>query len=352
MSPRIAIVGGGIAGALLAWRLSRRPYGLRPDVYTGELEPGSGSPADATGASGGLVRGFEPVVAQCREAAESLAELLAEPRLRAWADFREVGSVYVLRPEAHHDVCMATVEAEVPGSARVVPPQTLASTHPFRRLPDAAVCIVEDRGGYLSPGHFRGAVLQHLAAEGLTIRRDDVATVMPDPAVCLSSGTVAAYDVVVVAAGAWTPALLRKSGLPADDFKTKQIQYSLYDSPLPGLGAFVDETSGLYGRSDGRDGVLLGLPCEIWDADPAAPVPDAALARRVRVQAAASFGPAIAGVRERKVVVAVDCYADEPGLRLRRVLPGLQVYTFTAGSGASAKTALAASRIAAAALAG
>ena len=47
-------------------------------------------------------------------------------------------------------------------------------------------------------------------------------------------------------------------------------------------------------------------------------------------------------------VSAADCYSDPPGLALRHVTGAM--HTFTGGSGGAAKTALAASRIAARAL--
>ena len=54
------------------------------------------SDADATGASGGLVRGFETDPGLCLAAAESLAEIRASRTLRDWSGYREVGSVYLM----------------------------------------------------------------------------------------------------------------------------------------------------------------------------------------------------------------------------------------------------------------
>jgi glycine/D-amino acid oxidase-like deaminating enzyme len=88
---RVAIVGGGIAGALLGWRLTQVTDRVDVEVFAGG-RPGA---ADATGASGGLVRGYESDAVACRLAAESLAELVGSPTLREWSDYREVGSVYL-----------------------------------------------------------------------------------------------------------------------------------------------------------------------------------------------------------------------------------------------------------------
>jgi len=52
---RIAVIGGGIAGAMLAWRLTDHRDDVEVHLYTG-------APArrfDASSASGGLIRAFE-----------------------------------------------------------------------------------------------------------------------------------------------------------------------------------------------------------------------------------------------------------------------------------------------------
>src|SRR5262245_47839856 len=67
----VAVVGGGIAGAMLAWRLrqaaARR---VAPHLFTG----GPRVRIDASTASDGIVRGFETDPGLCRYAADSLAE--------------------------------------------------------------------------------------------------------------------------------------------------------------------------------------------------------------------------------------------------------------------------------------
>jgi protoporphyrinogen oxidase len=58
---RIAIVGAGIAGALLAWRIRQQAPKTVLDIFTKD-EPDT---ADASGLSGGMVRGFEVSVSAC-----------------------------------------------------------------------------------------------------------------------------------------------------------------------------------------------------------------------------------------------------------------------------------------------
>jgi FAD dependent oxidoreductase len=287
---------------------------------------------DATAASGGLVRGFEREAVACLLAAESLAEMRAD--FRDVAGYREVGSVYLLEPEFDPAGSVEIVDAVLPGSV------TVRTGEPF----PGTTAIMERRAGYFSPARLRAAVLARL---GDVVRREPVERIETPAAVRLAGGRAARYDVVVVAAGPWTPALLTASGLAVDGLRTKQIQYAVCDWRGEGLGAFVDDVTGLYGRPDDR-GFLLGVPGDRWDVDPAAVRPDPELLELLVARAHERLGlPTDCALR---TVAAADCYAHPPGLALREVVPG--VFTFTGGSGGAAKTVLAASRRAARRLVG
>ncbi|WP_027341488.1 NAD(P)/FAD-dependent oxidoreductase [Hamadaea tsunoensis] len=331
--PRVAVVGGGIAGALLAWRLS----GHRVDVYTGPVR------SDATAASGGLVRAFEADEAACRDALASLTELLGDARLREWAQYRESGSLYRL-PAGDGETAaarVALIEQALPGSAEVIEPP-----HPLlAALGEPAVAVVERQAGNISPHALRNAALAH---SGATVCPEPVAAVVAD-GVILADGQGRDYDAVVVSAGAWTPKLLAASGLPDPALRTKQIQYSVFPRAGSVDRPFVDDITGLYGRTFADGTLLLGLPGQRWDVDPSALTVDAPLATRVRQVAADVLGDRHTGAPDR-IVVAADCYHGDPGLRLRPVPGGGSLFTFTGGSGGAAKTAVAASRTAASAL--
>jgi glycine/D-amino acid oxidase-like deaminating enzyme len=340
---RVAVVGGGLAGALLAWRLCRASERVAVEVFA--ALPAGG---DATGASGGLVRGFELGPQACRLAADSLAELRADAMLRESAAYQEVGSVYLLPPGSDPTEPVRLVGERLPGSLALLTGADLRAAYPFRGLPAGTVAVAERRAGYLSPAALRTAALSWLASPA---RRVPVEVLDPAPALRLADGTTHGYDAVVLAAGAWTPAVLAASGLATGALRTKQIQYSVYPARLP-LGAFVDDTTGLYGRPAGDGAFLLGLPCDRWDVEPASVRPDAALVERVAVEAHVRLGAPVPRARPQRTVASFDCYADPPGLALRTVVPGAALFTFTGGSGGAAKTVLAASRAAATALLG
>ncbi|MFB6722712.1 FAD-dependent oxidoreductase [Kribbella sp. NPDC056345] len=335
---RIGVIGAGIAGSLLAWRLSSQ---AGVDLITGP--PGT----DATAVSGGGVRGFETHPLQRRLAIDSLTELLGT--LHDQATYTETGCTYLLPEYDGLAAAVAEVEHAHPGSTSVVD-RTELRRRGWHGLPEGTVGVCERRAGFIDPDRLRQTVVRRLAT-GRTSR------VLTGPVLRLltqSDGSVACrlpgrteqYDAVVVATGSWTPTFLAENQLP-DHTKTKAIQIAVYQvaGDLPTM--FVDETSDLYGRptADGR--LLLGVDTQRWSVPPgsSAPIPDLA-AQAVRI--AAERLPHLELSAPGHLVSAADCYADPPVLTLWPVPGGThRLYTFTGGSGGSVKTALAASRAAA-----
>ncbi len=342
---RVCVAGGGIAGTLLAWRLAHRP-----EVEHVELLLGEDRSTDATEQSGGVVRAYERHHEARRLAADSLAELESSPVLRTWSDYRRTGSVYLRRGGDGLDRELHDIDERVPASVRLAGAEDLASMG-WAGLPEGTVGVVERRAGYISPARLRFALLADLAA-----RRDvRVVRAAAGAVVVRADGTVTAsagggrrtHDVAVLAAGAWTPALLHASGLSPEGLRTKAIRCAAFAvrgaaRPVP----FADETSGLYGRpgSDGR--LLLGIATDEWDVAPGRPARPARHLAIARLAQARMPWLRLGGAQ--RSVDATDCYCDPPILALRPVAgEDGPIHTFTGGSGGSIKTALAASREAA-----
>ena len=229
-------------------------------------------------------------------------------------------------------------------------------------MPADAVGVGERFAGSISPDGLRRGVLDDLGRRpGVRVLPAPVSAVEPTaagvrlagPSGGRGTGPAAAgrYDLVVVAAGRWTGALLERSALPAAGLRTKCVQYTVHPVAGPRPPAFVDETSGLFGRPVGRDRMLLGVPVDVWGVDPDVPV-DVPTARADALRQAARRLPAMHIVDGPVVrAVSADSYAYPPMLALRPVQGSDdRVLTFAGGSGGSAKTALAASRRAAALL--
>ena len=336
---RVGIVGGGLAGAALAWRLVCDQSELRVHLFTDN----PGNRPDATAVSGGLVRGFEPDPDCCRDAVASLWELLDSPVLRSWADYQEIGSLYVCAgstPPRHVNL----LRQVTPDAVEVLSATEVADRYGWRGLPGDTVALYERRAGYISPHRLRDALIADAVRRGLRLESGPVTALTEYPGCRLADGSTVRCDAVVVAAGRWTGALLATNGLSGWPLRTKRIQFGVYPGPGTPVPAFVDETTGLYGRSMPGGEVLLGLPDHRWDLAAEDPRPDPDLAARVTATAAARFPAGWRGT-PRRLVVGVDSYHPVPGLRLRQVIDA--VYTFAGGSGGSVKTVLAASRAAA-----
>lgn len=355
---RACIVGGGLAGGLLAWRLTQRPgpgaADPGPGRLTVDLVCGPRCRGDATAASGGAVRGYEVDPAQRRLALASLAELRDSPTLRRWAGFRPGESVYLPGHSAGIESAVREVDRAFPGSVELVPGRVLAAGG-WAGVPEAAVAIRERTGGHLWPGRLRDAVVAEAAArQRVRLRAAPLTglTLAPGGPVRLwVAGRRFEYDLVVLAAGAWTPALLQRAGLPVDGLRTKSIQYSVHQVAGECPPQFVDELAGAYGRPDGAGRLLLGAPTDQWGVDPDRPPVTEAHHERARRAVRARFpalrlGPAV------RTVGSADCYGPSPTLSLRAVAgTDGRVFTFTGGAGGAVKTALAASREAVSALA-
>ncbi|MEV0678817.1 FAD-dependent oxidoreductase [Actinosynnema sp. NPDC050436] len=332
---RVGVVGGGLAGALLAWRLRESSDRVRVEVVARDR-----SRADASEVSGGLVRGFELDPEVGRDAADGLAEVRGDARLREWSGYREIGSSYLVPRGVDPAGSVRVVDERLPGSAEVVGAAELRRRFGYRELRDDAVGVLERHAGHLSPARLRDSALAWAVEHGVHLVRS-TARLLDGPALRTSDGVRREYDALVVAAGAWTPGLVDHGG----ELRAKQIQYGVYRIDLPGLGAFVDDDTGLYGRPWGDGTFLLGLGCDRWDQAPEDVRPDPVLADRVAAEARRRFGVTADVPPPELLVASSDCYRTPPGLRLRPAGPG--VFTFTGGSGGAAKTAVAASRIAA-----
>jgi glycine/D-amino acid oxidase-like deaminating enzyme len=390
MVVRVLVIGGGLAGSLLAWRLAQRP-GTAVEVCTGNTGAGGAGGADATAASGGAVRAYDTLPEQRELAIASLVELLGSRVLRAWAGYRETGFAYLRHgaatPGADAVLAaeLAEIERALPGSADLTSPaeafgalgalgvsgasgafggQGGGAGGPGWAGDDNRVVVRERRAGQTSPGGLRDAVLADLAARPRVVLRDA-------PLDRLTAAIAREYDAVVLAAGAWTPALLRASGLPAGGYRTRSIQYTVYDAGPVRPPAFTDEETGLYGLPTADGGLLLGVPAREWDVPPGATSvtlsrPDPTASRQDQPasrqgqpssrpdQAARLAAECFPGLKlgdARRRVGAADCYCDPPVLALRPVsgLSGAvpRLFTFTGGSGGCAKSALAASQRAA-----
>jgi glycine/D-amino acid oxidase-like deaminating enzyme len=339
---RVCVIGGGIAGAMLCWRLAQQP-----EVSEVLLAPGPAQPADATAVSGGSIRAFEIEPVQRALALESMAELSGDPVLARWAGFVGCGSVYVPRDPSGLPEAAAEINAVLGDSASLLDAQALRRGG-WSGIGDEVVGILERQGGYLSPQQLRLAALADLAGRTerrFTLLENGYVTDLAPGSFTLNQ-TRLSFEVVVLATGAWTPTLLRQSGFDPAGLTTKGIQYTVHQATGALATSFVDDICDLFGKPV-PGGVLLGLPTQAWGAPPTGLAADRQLSRSAAALAVSRF-PALQLHSFSEPVTAVDCYAADGILDLRPVdgADG-RLLTFTGGTGSAAKTVIAASRRAA-----
>jgi glycine/D-amino acid oxidase-like deaminating enzyme len=225
-------------------------------------------------------------------------------------------------------------------------PAELRALQPFMRVDDVGAAAYEPQSGYASPADVvagfgrrareRGAqVLEWTAATGLA-GGDGRVTGVETSAGRLEAGAV------VVAAGAWAPALCRTVGL-ALPARVKGIDTVLVTRP-PELAAphatVIDTVQGTYFRPESGVLTIVGVPCQDYDLDPdtvgtglpphAAGEGAALLTHRI---------PAMERATLARGFRAFDLYSDDRHAILGRV-PGLDgLYLATAFSGAGFKVA-------------
>jgi glycine/D-amino acid oxidase-like deaminating enzyme len=257
----------------------------------------------------------------------------------------------------------AEVAAALPGSVRLLTADELreqgwadldnstdSGTESGTDSGSSVVAIAERQAGYLDPERLRSQALADLAGRSNVELLPDGAVTGLAPGRFDLAGTGHSADVVVLAAGAWTPALLRAGGWDDAGLRTKAIQYTIFEVAGWRPGTFVDEVTGLYGKPTGT-GQLLGLPTQAWDVPPDGPRPDQALSDAVFSLAQRRF-PRLRLAPGAHPVAALDCFSEDLRLELRPVAgTDGRLCTFTGGSGGAAKTVLAASAQAARSLA-
>lgn len=265
----IAIIGGGVQGASLAFHLAKA--GSRPIVLD---RPGV---INATGRSSGLVRMHYDLPENSSLAWRSLQVF------RNWADavggdcgFTRTGFLQLVPPELSDRLrSNVRMQADLGIPTLVVDARDVARLAPQMVVDDIDVAAYEPESGYADPAgaaagllaaarRLGGSVRQTACVEAILTDGDRVAGVRT------SEGDVGA-DVVVLAAGAWSAQLA--AGIGVDLPIRSWVHDTAYVVRPPGFGpipAFIDFGRAMYARPEGRHLVLVGLE----DHNPLRDTPD------------------------------------------------------------------------------
>jgi sarcosine oxidase subunit beta len=263
----VAIAGGGIMGASLAFALTRR--GVRDVLILERRTAGSG----ATGKTGALLR---------QHYSNRPEATLAHLSLLTFQHWRDVvggdcgyvpcGLIVTVATSGPDDPNIAHLRANVALQqsvgikAEVVTPDDLRALQPFARFDDLVVAAYESESGYADSIAATRGLLDAALARGARLREGVSVTgvrVAGGRAVGLetSDGPVDA-GAVVCAAGAWAAPLLATAGVsvPLEPIRVQVAIVNRPDTmPRGGTMAYVDTAAGIFCRNYGPNRTLLGI---------------------------------------------------------------------------------------------
>ncbi|HET8630834.1 MAG TPA: FAD-binding oxidoreductase [Thermomicrobiales bacterium] len=263
----VAIVGGGIMGASLAFALTRR--GVRDVLILERRTAGSG----ATGKTGALLR------QHYSNRPEAMLAHLSLLTFKHWRDvvggdcgYVPCGLIATVATSGPDDPNVAHLRANVALQqsvgikAEVVTPDDLRALQPFARFDDLVVAAYEAESGYVDSIAATRGLLDAALARGARLRERATVTgirVAGGRAVGLetSDGPVDA-GAVVCAAGAWAAPLLATAGVrvPLEPIRVQVAIVNRPDTmPRAGTMAYVDTAAGIFCRNYGPNRTLLGI---------------------------------------------------------------------------------------------
>ncbi|MCC6313694.1 MAG: FAD-binding oxidoreductase [Thermomicrobiales bacterium] len=262
----VAIVGGGIMGASLAWELARRGTGRVALFERGAIASGS------SGRTGALLR---------RHYSNESEAMLAQTGWETYAHWPEiVGGDPVHTPsgliatvdtgpgrEANAEKLRANVAMQnrVGIPSRVVDRDELRKLQPFAQWDDVALAAYEPDSGYVDAvaatrsmaqaARRAGAAIQEgMPVLGVTVEGDRVSGVRT------AEGVVPAAT-IVVAAGPWANRALAGSGVTLP-IETLRVQIAILHRPLeleePHF-VYLDTVAGIFCRPYGPGRTLIGV---------------------------------------------------------------------------------------------
>ena len=303
----IAIVGGGIMGASLAWHLAKSGAGRVALFERAVIAAG------ASGRTGALLR---------RHYSNRPEAILAHRSWQTFAHWPEViGGQAVHTPTGLIVTVQTTddyadnverlrrnvmLQNDVGIPSQVVSRAELLDLQPFARWDDVAFAAYEPDSGYVDAvAATQGMARAAIDAGAVIHEAAPVHEVLVDGdrvrGVRLANESVAS-DVVVIAAGPWTPALTRPVGVEVP-IEALRVQVAILQRPLslPEHMVYLDTVCGIFARpwAPGRTmiGVGGGDQHDPVDPDVYEPRNDpgygtiaiAALSRRVPAMAEASY---------------------------------------------------------------
>lgn len=331
------VVGAGITGAAVAAHLAR--HGAAPLVLEADA-PACG----ATGASGGMVRGYDPDPVVARLAAASLASY-ADPT--AWcsgtAPLRRSGAVTLaaVGRAGELDRAAEALRATAGADCRVVSGDNVQEVRGVHMAD--GVALVEPAAGWIDPVQVTELFLRQAVRDGARlasgVRLTAIRHAAGDLFLDTTQGAVRAIRAVVLAIGGWAARPPVGVQSPQVRVRTRAIQVSVLHRPTEASAhaTFIDLRTGGYGKAIDEHTTLVGAPSLEWDEDPCADIPPDAEHHQHTLEVVRRNLPWIASAETVRVVRSFDGYATGDSLLIPTDLR--RVWFTRMGSGGGAKVA-------------
>ncbi len=269
---KVTIIGAGVMGAATACFLALR-YGLRAVLL--ERDPSFARASSALSASS-IRQQFSTAVnielsQRSWRLLQSASDWLAVEGELPELALTERGYLYLATPAGrsilHENWLLQTAHG---ASIAWLEPDELAARFPWLATEDLAAGTLGLRGeGWFDGPALHAAFLRKAKSLGVALRQAEVLAFEPKGQgwlVRLSEGESLSTDVLLVAAGAWSGALLARSGssLPVQPRK-RDVFMITSPAGLPGCPLVIDP-AGIWFRPEGR-GFLCGAPPRADDPD-------------------------------------------------------------------------------------
>ena len=250
------VVGGGLIGLSIARTLTER--GLSDVLVLERHQLASGG----TGKSSGIVRAHYGVPSVAAMAWRSI------PTLEQFGEevgFRQVGYAVIVGAENAEPLKDNTAMHQALGvEVDLIGPDDLQELWPMMNVDDVALASYEPRGGFADATQLALRFGQMARAKGAKIRQNTpVARIRTSgdqvTGVELEDGAVLDADLVIVAAGWWSKALMADLGIdfPVEAYRSELLIIDAGE-PLPDLPVISDLISLQYCRLEGAGQFLVG----------------------------------------------------------------------------------------------
>lgn len=254
------IVGGGVIGASIAWHLTRR--GKKPVVFEKNLL-GSGN----TGRSAGGIRAQFDSQVNVRMSLYSIAffERFRET-LNADAEFHQCGYLFLATTPTleRHFAQRIEFQRNLGVDVSLLKPEEVARRWPFLRTDDVLNATWSPKDGVAGPYEVTIAFAQAARAAGAVVHEG-----VEVYGISAKGGAVTGLraangeyvsDIVIVAAGPDTPALLRPLGVdvPITPYRRHLYMTEPFPEVPDDIPLIIDSGTGLYFRKE-TGGLMLGM---------------------------------------------------------------------------------------------